>query len=344
MTARHMPEQFLAQRGRGAVPHPEQAYPVLAQRSAAGVSDGGIRALTQPLGSAAGWLASMPEGAHACAKERVMDIYADMLEPAGRLVWLGSLVALVAPFGINERALRTAVFRLVGQRWLSSVRCGRRSAYAVAPAALEAAAAARALADPICAAEWGGGWTLAMVWCARLHPGDAGPLHALLTECGYRMIQTGVYGRPGGDPDALARRCVALGVQDRVVLFDGACAAAIAPQALNARVARLWELERLAARYRKLTEAAAQLRALLSGAEPEAAQAYVITVLLRGWLRRIRRDDPLLPAGVLPPDWAGTQAEAAVGAVLAQLNSQARRHVAALLDRPQRAPAGHHRA
>lgn len=331
MTIRHLPEQYPALRGRAALPHSEQPCPVIAQRIAAGVPVRGTRALSQPFGGAAAWLASMPECAHACARERVMDIYADVLEPAGRLVWLGSLAALVAPFGINERALRTAVFRLVGQRWLSSLRSGRRSAYALAPAAFEAAAAARALADPIRAAEWAGGWTLAMARCAPLHPGDAASLHALLTECGYRLIQPGVYARPGGDPDALARRCAALGVQDQVALFHGACPAAMAPQALNARVAQLWALEPLAARYRKLAATAGHVRALASRNEPHAEQAYVITILLRGWLRRIRRDDPLLPADVLPPDWAGAQAEAAVGSVLAQLDFQARRHVAALL-------------
>lgn len=286
--------------------------------------------------SAAGWLASMPECAHACAKERVMDLYADVLEPAGRMVWLGSLLQLVTPFGINERALRTAVFRLVGQGWLSSLRSGRRSAYAVAPAALEAAAAARALAAPLRPAAWTGGWTLVMAWCARLHPGDAGPLHALLTACGYRLIQPGVYGRPGGDPDALARRCAALGLQDQVALFQDAGPAAITPQALNARVAQLWELEPLAERYRTLATTAAHVRRLLSHQAPDAEQAYVIMVLLRGWLRRIRRDDPLLPAGALPPDWAGAQAETSVGALLAQLDSQARRHVAGVLEHPQR--------
>ena len=40
----------------------------------------------------------------------------------GGAIWLGDLIELLAPLGINERLLRTSVFRLVAQNWLQSER------------------------------------------------------------------------------------------------------------------------------------------------------------------------------------------------------------------------------
>lgn len=283
------------------------------------------------------WTGAMLAQARPSARQLVMDIFVDALDPPGRPVWLASLLTLAAPLGLGERALRTTVFRLTAQGWLRAQRSGRRSAYAIAPAALAAADAARALAGPPPAPAWDGGWSLAMAWCARLQPEDAAALRAALSELGYRPIQPGVFGKPGADPAILAQRCGALGLAGQLALFQGACPSAIAADGLQARVAQLWELGPLAERYRALAAACAPLPTLLARAAPE--QACVLALLLRGALRSIRRDDPLLPAALLGQDWPGAAAARLIEALLGQLDERARRHVAAVLaDAPPRRP------
>lgn len=277
------------------------------------------------------WIRAALAREQPCARQLVMDIFVDALGPHGQPVWLASLLTLAAPLGLGERALRTCVFRLVAQGWLCARRSGRHSAYAIAPAALESAAAARALAAPAPATAWDGGWSLAMAWCERLNPEDAAALRSALPELGYRLIQPGVFGKPGGDTAVLAQRCAALGVAGQVALFQGACPSGIAADTVQARVAQLWELDSLAQRYRALATACAPLRTLLAQAGPEPEQAYVLEVLLRGALRSVRRDDPRLPAGVLPADWAGALSVQLVQGLLGQLEARSRRHVAAVL-------------
>ena len=66
------------------------------------------------------------------AKSLCVTVLGDALGPHGGSAWLGDLIALLAPLGINERLLRTSVFRLVAQGWLRSERQGRRALYALA--------------------------------------------------------------------------------------------------------------------------------------------------------------------------------------------------------------------
>ncbi|HTL93821.1 MAG TPA: hypothetical protein VL176_15820, partial [Steroidobacteraceae bacterium] len=59
----------------------------------------------------------------------LISIFGDAIAPRGGAVTLGSLIRLAAPFGLAERAVRTAVARLARDGWLASRRAGRRSEY-----------------------------------------------------------------------------------------------------------------------------------------------------------------------------------------------------------------------
>ena len=70
------------------------------------------------------------------AKSVVMTLFGDVITPHGGQVWLGSLIELLAPFGINDRLVRTSVFRLAEEGWLDAQREGRRSRYALNPSSI----------------------------------------------------------------------------------------------------------------------------------------------------------------------------------------------------------------
>ena len=61
------------------------------------------------------------------AKSLVVTVFGDSILPHGGTVWVGSLIRLLGPFGINERGVRTAVQRLTVEGWLSSRSVGRRA-------------------------------------------------------------------------------------------------------------------------------------------------------------------------------------------------------------------------
>ena len=79
------------------------------------------------------WIAAFLSEEPPRSKSLVMTIFGDSVVPHGGMVWLGSLIEMLAPFGVNDRLLRTSVFRLAQEGWLGSQRDGRRSNYAIMP-------------------------------------------------------------------------------------------------------------------------------------------------------------------------------------------------------------------
>jgi phenylacetic acid degradation operon negative regulatory protein len=71
----------------------------------------------------------------------IVTVFGDGVLPRGGGIWLGSLIGLLAPLGLNERLVRTAVFRLAQDDWLEAVAQGRRADYRLTTADLRARAA-----------------------------------------------------------------------------------------------------------------------------------------------------------------------------------------------------------
>lgn len=58
------------------------------------------------------------------ASSLIITLYGDAIEPHGGTVWLGSLIQLLEPIGINERLIRTSIFRLTKEGWLTAEKSG----------------------------------------------------------------------------------------------------------------------------------------------------------------------------------------------------------------------------
>src|SRR4029453_14301246 len=51
------------------------------------------------------------------AKSLVVTVWGDAIAPHGGAVWLSGLIKLLAPLGLNERLVRTSVYRLAQEGW-----------------------------------------------------------------------------------------------------------------------------------------------------------------------------------------------------------------------------------
>ncbi len=67
------------------------------------------------------------------ANSLIISVFGDMVVPRGGRIWLGSLIRLLEPLGLNERLVRTSVFRLARDQWLRTEALGRRSDYLLTP-------------------------------------------------------------------------------------------------------------------------------------------------------------------------------------------------------------------
>src|SRR5690606_3008489 len=59
----------------------------------------------------------------------IVTVFGDAIAPRGGIVWIGSLIRVMADFGISDRLVRTSVFRLARDGWLAVEQVGRQSYY-----------------------------------------------------------------------------------------------------------------------------------------------------------------------------------------------------------------------
>ncbi|MDE2296094.1 MAG: phenylacetic acid degradation operon negative regulatory protein PaaX [Gammaproteobacteria bacterium] len=236
----------------------------------------------------------------------IVTVFGDALAPRGGAIALGSLIELMAPFGLTERLVRTSVARLVHEDWLASRRIGRRSEYRLSARGRErfAEATARIYSGPPGA--WHGRWTLVV-----MPGGTAAERDAVRRQLGWRgfgQIAPGVFAHPTANAAAV-RAFLASARLERAALLFETTGAALADADRDRVVRQGWDLRELAMRYRHFIGRYRTVGAALAARAPLAGDAaFVVRTLLIHEYRRIHLRDPLLPRGLLPADWPGLAA------------------------------------
>jgi len=276
-----------------------------------------------------GFLASDPPR----SKSLVMTIFGDAVVPHGGMVWTGSLIELLAPFGVNDRLLRTSVFRLAQEGWLGAQRDGRRSSYAITPDAMRRFSRAfRRIYAPL-NVHWNGQWTLVLA-ASGLDAAERGQLRKELLWEGYSVIAPGIAGHPAGDMEALEALLARMDMLRKVYVVQASEVPGLRAKALGDMVAEGWDLSDVIAGYEKFVGQFSALPALLAEAgaiEPE--QAFVLRSLLIHAYRRVQLHDPQLPIELLPEPWPGARAYDLARQLYRDLHAPAEAHILSVLRR-----------
>ena len=233
----------------------------------------------------------------------IVTLFGDSILPRGGTATLGSLIKLAAPFGINERLVRTAASRLVHDGWLRARRVGKLSEYHLSPIGRErfAEATERIYGEPT--VDWSGRWTLLVLpdmrSVSRRRARDE------LTWLGFGEFAPGIFAHPELSKHTLAQiRSFADGA--RPMVFE----ANLHEDNAAARLVNLgWDLKDLSEGYRRFAQRFDPvLKALEKSASGQEQAAFVARTLLIHEYRKLHLRDPLLPARLLSPHWAGTRA------------------------------------
>lgn len=243
------------------------------------------------------------------AKSLVVTIFGDSIAPHGDSIWLQALIDLLRPFGINERLVRSSVFRLVEEEWLIGERHGRQSRYGFTGPGRQRFERAHHKIYFAAERRWNGEWTIVIAPPARLPPASRAPLRRELHWEGFRMISPGTFARPAGDRSALEEILERTGAGDGVVICAARDVERRGQPALRSLIPAHWQLAGVFKAYGRFVE---QFGALL-GMMPRPRsflpeQAFVIRTLVIHAFRRVLLHDPLLPAELLPQDWTGRKA------------------------------------
>lgn len=255
----------------------------------------------------------------------LVTIFGDAITPLGGVVTLASLIRLAAPFGVSERLVRTSVARLAQDGWLSNRRDGRLSEYQLTESGRQRFADATRRIYASNPQTWSGSWTLVLL--PAVSAARRSDLRRQLQWLGLGQFEPGVLAHATLAAAEAREACARLTDGDRVTIFT----ASSQDTASDRRLANDgWALGALAARYRRFIAAFEPLRkALDSGPALDPESAFVVRTLLLHEFRKVHLRDPLLPAPLLPTDWAGFAAYQLCRQLYARVFDLAEVHLAA---------------
>ena len=235
----------------------------------------------------------------------ITTVFGDSIAPRGGVVWLGSLINALSDFGVNERLVRTSVFRLAKDGWLQSDQVGRRSYYSLTEEGRERfeQATHRIYGEPL--TEWDGHWTL--VFLAGLEAAKKDVVRKETGWLGFGAMSADVLAHPAPDMADLDITLRRIGLADDVVVMSSQT---IRSEAAMRRIAQAsWNLGDIDERYREFVT---MFRPVLSRARKAGSvapkTAFLVRTLLIQEYRKVLLRDPLLPAELLPPNWHGKAA------------------------------------
>ena len=256
------------------------------------------------------WTDHLLESSPPRAKSLVMTLFGDAILPHGGALWLGSLIRLLAPFGINDRLVRTSVFRLAEDGWLSGRREGRRSLYTLRDSAIRRFTRAyKRVYSPTYLA-WPGYWTLVFATTGTLNPQTRSELRKELSWEGFSALSPTVFVHPNPDRETLQEILNTYGVCRDVFVTTMNQAQDIEGRPLPELVNEYWPLEDISRNYETFIDHFGTLPDMIRAAPAalSAEQAFIIRGLLIHEYRRALLHDPRLPIELLPANWAGKTA------------------------------------
>ena len=260
-------------------------------------------------------------------------MWGDAIAPHGGSTWLSGLIRLMAPFAVNERLVRTSVYRLASEGWLAARQSGRRSLYRLtAQGARKFEHAHRRIyASP--SDRWDGEWELVIALPAELRADQRAALRKELGWEGFGSLTPGMFIRPArGVADATVTEIFAsLALTHRMWRLDGARPRAHDDRTAPEMVRACWNLTRVRVEYAAFIRRFAPLVGALDDGTPIPEQAFVVRTLLIHAFRRASLHDPHLPPQLLPRAWPGAEAYALCRELYRRTRLHAEIHLAATL-------------
>ena len=261
------------------------------------------------------------------SRSLLVTFFGDFVEPHGGSIWLGSMAKLVEPLGINERLVRTSVFRLQQDDWLQSTQKGRRSHYQLTPYGKSETDTAESLIYDGRVAPWDRNWCLVFGSTPQMTAADKLSLKEMLRPMNFGTIAPNVYGHPNIDSARLKETFFDSGLADKLVVMYGTRSfddIGINREDMALFCCNYVEIELSYESFCKVFGDASE--ALERGDTASNDRLFLLRLLLIHEFRRIVLKDPRLPAELLPDEWAGDAARRLARNIYRTIHDDAARH------------------
>jgi phenylacetic acid degradation operon negative regulatory protein len=255
------------------------------------------------------------------AQDLVFTLFGDYLLDRPRPIWVGSLIALLEPFGVSPAAARVVLSRMTQRGWLTAVRRGGRGYYGLTPRARRLLTEGRErIYHPPRNESWHGTWYLVTYSIPerQRHLRDA--LRIKLQWLGCGPLANAVWITPHDVRAEVREIATALKIARHLEVFRAEHQGFSTTSDL---VAHCWDLSAINRRYagfvshwRPALDHCAACRTAADcrpgGAVPapclSAKDCFVRRFQLVHEFRRFPLEDPFLPPPLLPGEWKGDEA------------------------------------
>ncbi|TAH45125.1 MAG: phenylacetic acid degradation operon negative regulatory protein PaaX [Betaproteobacteria bacterium] len=261
----------------------------------------------------------------------IISVFGDAVVPRGGRIWLGSLIRLLEPLGLNERLVRTSVFRLARDEWLHSDPVGRRTDYLLTPSGQQRFEEASRHIYASSAPQWDRRWRL-IIAVGELSGRERERLRQALFWQGFGALGSDCFVHPSADLIAAFDALVAEGLAGllphlKPLLAADATLGAAASDA--DMVHRAWNLDRLSGMYADFVDRYQPILQQLrdSAGEVDDESAFLVRTLLIHDYRRLLLRDPELPDVLLPAGWPGQKARLLCRELYRRLLAPSERHL-----------------
>ncbi|MCF8468753.1 MAG: phenylacetic acid degradation operon negative regulatory protein PaaX, partial [Sneathiella sp.] len=267
------------------------------------------------------------------AKSLLVTVWGDCVAPHGGTVWLGSLIELVEPLGLNERVVRTAVFRLQKEKLLSSEQIGRRSFYSLTKTGQHRFAEATHRIYASGDIPWNEKWLLVFAARRDMKEKDRRVLQAELGWLGFGDLGAGIHAHPTAAAETVETLLADLGLKGKTTVLSAGSLPGSGFNAPEILVAKGWSLDDLEEDYARFIGHFGGFSGLdNTAAGIDEKKCFIIRSLLVHDYRRVLLRDPMLPAKLLPKGWNGNQARALFQKIYRQVWEGAERHLMGVLE------------
>lgn len=243
----------------------------------------------------------------------IATLFGDVVEAHGGEISLGSLIRLAIPLGANERLVRTSVYRLAQDDWISGIKQGRRSYYRLTDSARARVSQFDRRIYYFRTQKWDGYWRLLFTGTQGIDAECRAELRRRLTWLGFGVIAPNVYGHPTASLEPVWKLFTELGIGDRVVVMKAANFDSLHGLGAREMARQCFKIGALESEYLQFIQQYSPLAAALESSEAtgdsDPERCFVLRIMLIHHYRRILLKNPDLPAPLLPEQWAGRQAQ-----------------------------------
>jgi phenylacetic acid degradation operon negative regulatory protein len=265
------------------------------------------------------------------AKSLVSTFFGDVVAANDGHAWVQTVFAALELLGVNDRLVRTTLFRLREEDWLAATRSGRKSYYQLTELGDSQARRAERLIYYSDTSDWDGSWTLVFLVVQSLDAELRRELEQQLSWIGFGPVTKRVWAHPSSNIEPVAERINRLGLRGKVIAMR-------CENIQNVELGLDIDDRELAAMCMPVSEVETAYTQFIQDFSPLLdeqgqltmqggnAEMLSLRLLMMDEYRRAILRDPHLPMQLLPDNWVGYEAFILCGKIYRQIYQAANVH------------------